>query len=127
MMGTGDGMGGAWVFWPMLIIGLGFLAVLVVRVLGGGVSRGEPDPRSSGSASAPPPAVPNQPDPRDLRKESVTRYRKVVFGMGMAMGGHPSMSSTFPREARSSCGSPSRTSAAGPSIAVTSWTTRTWP
>jgi putative membrane protein len=46
MMGPGWGMGLMWLFWLLLVLGVVLLAVVVVRAVGGGVTR---EDRSGGS------------------------------------------------------------------------------
>jgi putative membrane protein len=46
MMGPGWGMGWMWLFWLLLVLGVVLLAVVVVRAVGGGVTR---EGRSGGS------------------------------------------------------------------------------
>jgi putative membrane protein len=39
-MGPGWGMGWMWLFWVLLVLGVVLLAVVAVRAIGGGITRG---------------------------------------------------------------------------------------
>ena len=43
MMGSGVGMGWAWLFWLLLVLGAVLVVVVVVRAVGGGVTDGRTD------------------------------------------------------------------------------------
>ncbi|TFC17644.1 SHOCT domain-containing protein [Cryobacterium algoritolerans] len=62
MYGYGGGMGWAWVFGLLALVGIALLVVLMVRLFSGGVDRNTPDPR-------------NAPDPRTLPAGSPGRSR----------------------------------------------------
>ena len=56
MMGYGSGMGGGWLFGLLMMVGLILLGVVLVRVMGGGLRRGDgdtdrPSPGSPGASA----------------------------------------------------------------------------
>jgi putative membrane protein len=80
--GMGMGMGWMWLFWLLLIVGVILLAVVVVRVLGGGVTRGAADRDSNR-------APPGRSRAREVLDERYARgeitseeYRERLQGLG---------------------------------------------
>ena len=51
MMDYGVGMGWMWLFWILLVLGVALLALVAVRAVGGGVTRGSTNRPGAGAQS----------------------------------------------------------------------------
>jgi putative membrane protein len=89
MYGYGGGMGWAWVFGLVALVGITLLVVLMVRLFAGGVERKTPDPRNAPDPRTTPAVLPGRSPARQILDERFARgdltaeqYREQVQVLG---------------------------------------------
>ncbi|MDJ0323259.1 SHOCT domain-containing protein [Cryobacterium sp. PH31-AA6] len=78
MYGYGGGMGWAWVFGLLAVVGLALLVVLMVRLFAGGVDRNTPAPPNAQDPRTTPPGVPGRSRAHEILDERFARGELTV-------------------------------------------------
>ena len=78
MYGYGGGMGWAWVFGLLAVVGLALLVVLMVRLFAGGVDRNAPAPRNAPDPRTTPTGLPGRGRAHEILDERFARGELTV-------------------------------------------------